>query len=935
MAYISTNSVLRAKRLQSLCLEENLSALVFILGIDSRRNRLDEQMYYWLFKGTSGEETLSSVSLPLTSEEIAWIVTPTSYYIYIGSACNSITETQALYQQILEISASWPGITITTVTADEITDSELAESAKLLWFNRTMSKLIGPVGMCSSHIEQWPLVQGYAIDLFGLGFFSMSHPCRDISSLISPLFFEFDDACLLAIINEHIPRLYGVFQQTIEFINKKNYSAGRGELTEDNINECLTLPFEYAAIKSKRNYATKPYGKLWTYDSNGKCSSAHHFTCTGVCGITGVLCARTWFFIPCGGAKEFLSKNEDNDLYGLIGVYKSIIKAVRIAITTESDNKKAKDRIMFELYNDKVLMSYNHILQAVRNAQIQFSSYDADGNAVEYSEALPLHSVLFKVANIRSKDFGNLGEMVFGESYTNRHDRVTVLTQNIEDIVIWESHTKKPYQCPYGERLSVLDHIELYVEEYGLFEGSLIVYEKGWSFRSPHLGQLDYSIEEFFKIEQHTSDAISFFTETLQIVLKVPNRSSHVLSSIWEIEQTDLAPPQFPIKNPVYLPLISKKNVEITSKSIEIYLVIGIAGCGKTKLAKEISKALKLDCVIPDLINSCHFNPEYWKEAILTIDKPCLVVLPSYCPPIKFISLLPDHISIKHIISKVSAKNIYLNDRKEYIPGLIHSIQSCNVLIFEDTEKTADLLKIITLMNPLIEIIKISGSINPQQARNISLINKEIPDQHPYVTIHSLQSVFIKIHLPLVEFKLKQRLANSEISDEGTLGKRIAWSNDMEIVRIKGYVLVHNKDQAIYEVSGTPKYFASSQSDTDCPGILFIGRNLSLPKLYEFILDCRSHVSLIPLKTRKLLTDSEVDEVESQITENSEYIFDGSHYVDDMGKRYKRHPDLELALEDYIQHENDRIGKINRAIEKEASSIRKANLSAVITQVFE
>lgn len=189
-------------------------------------------------------------------------MTPNSYHIYVGSACNNVSDTQAIYQQTLETSASWPGISITTVTKEEILDSELAENTKLLWFNRTMSKIKGPVGVCSSEIEQWPLIQGYAIDLFGLGFFSISHPPKDISDLISPLFLEFDDAGLLAVINEHLPRLSGVFQQTIDYINKRNYSAGRGELTEGQISECLTLPFEYATIQSKRNYPIKPYGKL-------------------------------------------------------------------------------------------------------------------------------------------------------------------------------------------------------------------------------------------------------------------------------------------------------------------------------------------------------------------------------------------------------------------------------------------------------------------------------------------------------------------------------------------------------------------------------------------------------------------------------------------------------------------------------------------------
>ena len=156
----------------------------------------------------------------------------------------------------------------------------------------------------------------------------------------------------------------------------------------------------------------------------------------------------------------------------------------------------------------------------------------------------------------------------------------------------------------------------------------------------------------------------------------------------------------------------------------------------------------------------------------------------------------------------------------------------------------------------------------------------------------------------------------------------------MEIIRIKGCVEIYNKEGSFYEISGSPKYLQSILSNTDTPGILFIGRNLEISKLYDFILDCRSHLSKLPLKTRKLLTDAEIERIENDLAENSEYFFDGNRFVDTLGKSYKKHPDLEQALLDYIDEENEKIGKFNRGIEKERSIIKSANKDAIINQIF-
>lgn len=40
-------------------------------------------------------------------EETAWIVTPNSYEIFIGSSCGDIKDTNLVYNEIRKVTASW------------------------------------------------------------------------------------------------------------------------------------------------------------------------------------------------------------------------------------------------------------------------------------------------------------------------------------------------------------------------------------------------------------------------------------------------------------------------------------------------------------------------------------------------------------------------------------------------------------------------------------------------------------------------------------------------------------------------------------------------------------------------------------------------------------------------------------------------------------
>jgi hypothetical protein len=240
MSYSSELSRLRAAKLQDFCVRRELECLVFILGLDSKRNKLDEQAFFRLFKGVTGLSRLQTSSVPLDYEELAWVISPNSVEIYVGSACNSVKDTEAIGCSIDLISASWLGVQVCKLTTEETSDSDLGQESKVLWFIRRLSRLKGNVGMCAStEVDRWPLVQAYALDIFGLSFFTRSHQVTDISQDLLMLFADLDEAALHTIAKDQLPRFERSFQQTSDFLSQHKNPAQRGLLSPQEVKETL------------------------------------------------------------------------------------------------------------------------------------------------------------------------------------------------------------------------------------------------------------------------------------------------------------------------------------------------------------------------------------------------------------------------------------------------------------------------------------------------------------------------------------------------------------------------------------------------------------------------------------------------------------------------------------------------------------------------
>lgn len=91
--------------------------------------------------------------------------------------------------------------------------------------------------------------------------------------------------------HEHIPRLARNFRDAGDILNKGNVPRNRRLLKVDQIESCLTIPFEYALLQ-KEDIGKRPSVQFL----GNKVEDFGYIVLKGVCGDTALECYRTWFF---------------------------------------------------------------------------------------------------------------------------------------------------------------------------------------------------------------------------------------------------------------------------------------------------------------------------------------------------------------------------------------------------------------------------------------------------------------------------------------------------------------------------------------------------------------------------------------------------------------------------------------------------------------
>lgn len=915
----------RAQRLQELCSSLSLRSMVFILGIDSRKNRTTEKLFHWLFTSISGSARLSSLSLSLDHEEVAWVVTPTQVHVFLGCACGGKRDTAAMHESLLEACATWPGVAVEHLAEAEFEDSEAAENTKMLWFTGLMKQLEGPTGLCGgAEVETWPLIQAYALDLFGLGFFTMKHPAVDITTHIESLFHEFDPCLLQAIRQEQILRLTNSLSQTREAVNKRSYVMGRVELASSTLAEFLAIPYEYALLQSEKETRLKPE-VLFYPNAEGKLHTATHATVRAVCGQTNLLCARSWFFVPHKSLRHLLAKQLE--LLPLQDLYRALANSLRSELPLFTSEAQALELFQHRLLQHHVFKTAPYFLDSARyHLTLSLRSIDADGCEQPFNPShFPLHTVQVTLSDIRTETGDSLGGLEFAESFSTGEE-FELLTESVPVLCVWDKREEGGWGVDYGQRLAAYENFTLIAEDLEL-PGALWVYKTALVFIAQACGRIDVLFSDLQELFVSSGNLLRVREENCTFTLKVNTSCLNFLETTLgrsipreEAKSALSSEPQVPLE-----------SAESHSSAAALVVITGVLGSGKNTLADQLCKQFSVPCVRPQLQEQAYFNAHYYEQAIAATQAPLVVVvLPGYTAAQKLQG------NIVCVIAKLHSELIMRPDRRAWQPLLRDLIREAHVCIVEEqTEVSVAVKRQMKRINPDLTLFYVKTMLAPSMLRAVWEVRRPLRPTPLAPPLVALQSTYLHIPIPLNRQKLEENLRTLTEKENTDFELRVAAESHMDLWYLKGTLLLSSsKGLAVFKVSGPPTALSFCQSTEDQLGLFVVGRAVEPSRLCAALLSSRSLADKASLRTRDSLSAEELELLSQGLETPEGYFFDGYYYVNAEGEKTKRHPLLDDRIAAYLEEENERIGDFNRKVQKEGTSLQRSNAELRVYSLF-
>ena len=876
--------------------------MIFTVGLDCNRNKVNTQVFNWLFKGVTGTHALENAGLDFDYEEIAWIVTPDSFEIYVGGVTGDSELTNRVYEEIMDITISWKGVNVYLASEADLEDADIGEATKVLWFVRRMKRLLGPTGACAENVEKWPIVQAYALDFFEAGFFSMKHPVVDISSDIVSYFTELDPAAVYIITHEHMPRLARNFKEASDIINKGNRPMNRKLVKIQSIENCLTIPFEYALLQRSDIQKRPSVG----FQGN-VLNDFEYVVLKGVCGDTALECYRTWFVEK--GLKEALLDQENS----IRAVYRAITVSMKGAIELASSPEDFKDQF------DRLLSRYEYISEDLKQNAIQFTTISwttVDANRNDSSDGV---FITFKACC-------SLGQIPveYADSCLFHENRYINLTKPIEEMAIWELDYTSKGKPEFGDMKCQIPTAELFTQG-GSFVGKLVIYEQGWVFDSLRTGQMQFNMQDFSSFSKVSNMLYGFHTSHAQLWLKVPSNPNIVKT--WAFEAGEA-----PVKPDDTAPWEVYRN-EIPRElgpedGVPVHIITGPPGSGKRRFAAQLARR-EWQVVAPDFPNS--IMAEGYQ--IPQVSEPSIIVVPALSS-----WTLPQNVSVRSVIVKINSDNLYINQNREFWPCLFPQIASANTLVMSDgSEVHEDFMKKIKLINPTIGVYRISAQLAPTQATGI-LENRKLCNKiEPINYLFPLESIYLEFDLIVDINALKKKLHTLNSQDKGEIPDRIKWESSMIINYIKGTVSSCEEkenllQETFYDLTGTAKrLYMSKTNQNTAKGVLFVGRNLEKTRLINFLLQAKAtYGNKMPIRTKESITKVELDQIVESLKLPEQWDTDGHFFYDPEGTRHEEHPCFDESIADFLEDENERIGEFNRKVQKDISLVTKSNESTQV-----
>jgi hypothetical protein len=205
--------IFRLKKLEKICVKDNLDAILLISGSDAKDNSEYTKLINWLFRGLSGVEIEENEYLEAVYHELVLVIKKQSIMVYADPP---------LFDEIKHLIVPLPNVEIFCPTDKQYNNKDLVDLLKITFFYKSMmdvkkvgvllgSKDLGKV----SNIERWPLIQAFGnegkqtifvmilcvFDIFllilnyialGQGFFTMNRDVVDMNARINPIYKNHD-----------------------------------------------------------------------------------------------------------------------------------------------------------------------------------------------------------------------------------------------------------------------------------------------------------------------------------------------------------------------------------------------------------------------------------------------------------------------------------------------------------------------------------------------------------------------------------------------------------------------------------------------------------------------------------------------------------------------------------------------------------------------
>jgi len=320
----------RFRKLQLLAKKLELDGILIINGFDSQSNEEYDKLISWLFTGYSGNLVEKDVYLDPKFKEFVFLIRQN------GASCYLEPE---LYEVIQRYLISIPNISIFAPTTRQMENTDDVELHKIAQFYK-MTRNLDSVGVALgpkddgkiTNIEKWPLLQAYALDEVGCGFFGMNHHARDITKELKSLYEDYDRYSIYNLLMTSTKQMAHHIDSTFYIIDSTEIKR-RPKITEQELNSIIRETFEFSIIKqpsignfpdlpqsrilfgknSDKDFfyqpATQSFADLAVSDSKAPL----HFTLEYVEPLSRLRVARTYFTSLNESDRITMKENRDED----------------------------------------------------------------------------------------------------------------------------------------------------------------------------------------------------------------------------------------------------------------------------------------------------------------------------------------------------------------------------------------------------------------------------------------------------------------------------------------------------------------------------------------------------------------------------------------------------------------------------------------------